>query len=137
MNLHSIFLYIATVTIWGSTWIAITFQLGSVDPIASVIYRMLIASALLFLLCKLKGISLQLSIKNHQFIALQGLCLFGINYWAIYHAELYLPSGIIAVIFSLIVFFNIINARLFLNYPFSFNIIIAVSYTHLTLPTKA
>ena len=53
MNLHSIFLYIATVTIWGSTWIAITFQLGSVDPIASVIYRMVIASALLFLLCKM------------------------------------------------------------------------------------
>ena len=124
MNLHIIFLYIATVTIWGSTWIAITFQLGSVDPIVSVIYRMVIASALLFLLCKMRGISLQLSIKNHQFIALQGLCLFGINYWAIYHAELYLPSGIIAVIFSLIVFFNIINARLFLNYPFSINIIV-------------
>ena len=124
MNAHSIFLYIATVIIWGSTWIAITYQLGTVDPIASVIYRMLIASALLFLLCKIRGISLQLSYKNHQFIALQGLCLFGLNYWAIYHAELYLPSGIIAVIFSLIVFFNIINARLFLNYPFSINSIL-------------
>lgn len=124
MNAHSLFLYISTVTIWGSTWIAITYQLGEVDPIASVIYRMVMASALLFLLCKFRGISLQLNFKNHQFVALQGLCLFGLNYWAIYHAELYLPSGIIAVIFSLIVFFNIINARIFLGYPFSINIII-------------
>jgi drug/metabolite transporter (DMT)-like permease len=124
MNAHSLFLYISTVTIWGSTWIAITYQLGAVDPIASVIYRMVMASVLLFLLCKFRGISLQLNFKNHQFVALQGLCLFGLNYWAIYHAELYLPSGIIAVIFSLIVFFNIINARIFLGYPFSINIII-------------
>lgn len=124
MNAHSLFLYISTVSIWGSTWIAITYQLGTVDPIASVIYRMAISSVLLFVLCKLRGISLHLNGKNHQFVALQGLCLFGLNYWAIYHAELYLPSGIIAVIFSLIVFFNIINARIFLHYPFSINIII-------------
>ena len=104
MNATSAFLYVSTVLIWGSTWIAITFQLGAVDPLASVIYRMSLASGLLFALCKLRGIPLRLSANDHRFVALQGVCLFGLNYWAIYHSELYLPSGIIAIIFSLIVF---------------------------------
>ncbi len=124
MNSYSIFLYVSTVLIWGSTWIAITFQLGTVDPLASVIYRMAIASALLFALCKLRSLPLGLNANNHKFIAFQGICLFGINYWAIYHSELYLPSGIIAVIFSLIVFFNIINGRIFLNRPITINSVV-------------
>ncbi|MBT5388188.1 MAG: DMT family transporter [Porticoccaceae bacterium] len=124
MNSYSVFLYISTVLIWGSTWIAITFQLGTVDPLASVIYRMGIASALLFALCKLRSLSLALTADNHKFIAFQGICLFGLNYWAIYHSELYLPSGIIAVIFSLIVFFNIINGRIFLKRPITINSVI-------------
>ena len=124
MNATSAFLYISTVLIWGSTWIAITFQLGVVDPLASVIYRMALASVLLFALCKLRRIPLQLGPRDHRFVALQGICLFGLNYWAIYHSELYLPSGIIAIIFSLIVFFNIINGRLFLQRPIALNSVI-------------
>ncbi|MDB2481490.1 DMT family transporter [Porticoccaceae bacterium] len=124
MNATSAFLYASTVLIWGSTWIAITFQLGSVDPLASVIYRMALACALLFALCKVRGISLQLSAKDHRFVALQGLCLFGLNFWAIYHSELYLPSGIIAIIFSLIVFFNIVNGRIFLKRPIAINSVV-------------
>ncbi|MDG1165115.1 MAG: DMT family transporter [Porticoccaceae bacterium] len=124
MNTTSAFLYVSTVLIWGSTWIAITFQLGTVDPLASVIYRMALASVLLFGLCKIRKIPLGLSAKDHRFIALQGVCLFGLNYWAIYHSELYLPSGIIAIIFSLIVFFNIINGRIFLSRPIDINSVI-------------
>ncbi len=117
MNQTSVFLYASTVLIWGSTWIAITFQLGEVDPLVSVIYRMALASAILFIWCKLRGIPLALKSGNHRFLIAQGVCLFGINYWMIYWSETYLPSGIIAVLFSLIVFFNIINARIFLQRP--------------------
>lgn len=117
MNQTSVFLYASTVLIWGSTWIAITFQLGEVDPLVSVIYRMALASLILFIWCKLRGIPLALQLGNHRFLAAQGVCLFGINYWMIYWSETYLPSGIIAVLFSLIVFFNIINARIFLQRP--------------------
>jgi len=117
LNQTSVFLYASTVLIWGSTWIAITFQLGEVDPLVSVIYRMALASVILFIWCKLRGIPLALQLGNHRFLAAQGVCLFGINYWMIYWSETYLPSGIIAVLFSLIVFFNIINARIFLQRP--------------------
>lgn len=115
MNQTSLFLYASTVLIWGSTWIAITFQLGEVDPLISVIYRMALASAILFGWCKWRGIQLALKPGNHRFMVAQGVSLFGINYWMIYWSETFLPSGIIAVLFSLIVFFNIINARIFLK----------------------
>jgi len=115
VNQTSLFLYASTVLIWGSTWIAITFQLGEVDPLISVIYRMALASALLFGWCKWRGIPLALKPGNHRFMVAQGVSLFGINYWMIYWSETFLPSGIIAVLFSLIVFFNIINARIFLK----------------------
>ena len=117
MNQTGIILYATTVLIWGSTWIAITFQLGEVDPLISVIYRMAMASVLLFVWCRLRGITLRLKSNDHIFMMAQGACLFGLNYWMIYWSETYLPSGIIAVLFSLIVFFNIINARIFLRRP--------------------
>ncbi|MBT3672489.1 MAG: DMT family transporter [Porticoccaceae bacterium] len=122
MSLYIVFLYISTVLIWGSTWLAITYQLGSVDPIISVIYRMLLSSVLLSILCHIRSISLRVSFQNHTFLMAQGVSLFGLNYWIIYMAESYLASGIIAVIFSLIVLFNIINSRIFLKRPINTNI---------------
>ncbi len=124
MNQTSYFLYASTVLIWGSTWIAITFQLGEVDPLVSVIYRMALASLILFAWCKFRGIPLALKTGNHRFLVAQGVSLFGINYWMIYWSETYLPSGIIAVLFSLIVFFNIINARIFLQRPTNFKTVL-------------
>ena len=124
MSFYVGFLYISTVLIWGSTWLAITYQLGSVDPIISVIYRMLLSSVLLFIVCHYRGISLRVSSRNHTFLMAQGVSLFGLNYWIIYMAETYLASGIIAAIFSLIVLFNIINSRIFLKRPTSVYIVL-------------
>lgn len=106
-------LYLVTLLIWGSTWIAIKFQLGHVDPMISVIYRFGLASALLFGVCKAFRLSLKFSLHNHFFMALLGVSLFSINYWLIYEAEVYLTSGITAVVFSSLVFFNIANNALF------------------------
>ncbi len=110
-------LYVLTTLIWGSTWLAIKFQLGDVEPLVSVIYRFGLACLLLFAWCRLRSISLTLSLREHGFMVLQGSCLFGFNYWLIYNAERYLTSGVVAVVFSFIVFFNVLNARLFLAMP--------------------
>jgi drug/metabolite transporter (DMT)-like permease len=117
MNALNSGLYLATILIWGSTWLAITYQLGEVDPLVSVIYRMALASGLLFIWCRLRQIPLRLNLRDHRFMAAQGCFLFGLNYWTIYWSEVYLPSGLVAVIFSLLVFFNIINGRIFLKHP--------------------
>jgi len=111
----NITLYIITVVVWGSTWIAIKYQLGSVDPMVSVIYRFGLAAALLMLFCYLKGLNLKFSAKEHLFMALLGILLFSINYWLVYIAELYLTSGLVAVLFSSIVFMNIANGSIFLG----------------------
>ena len=70
---------------------------------------------MLFIWCLIRKIPLKVNLVNHAFFLAQGGLLFGLNFWTIYLAEVYLTSGIVAVIFSLLVFFNIINGRIFLN----------------------
>ena len=115
--MKQMFLYITTILIWGSTWIAIKFQLGSVDPMISIIYRFGTAAILLFGFCKIKGLSLKFSVQEHLFMALLGGFLFSVNYWLVYIAEIYLTSGIAAVTFSSLVFFNIANNAFFRHVP--------------------
>jgi drug/metabolite transporter (DMT)-like permease len=115
--MKNIALYIITILVWGSTFLAIKYQLGSVDPMVSVVYRFGLASILLMVFCRLKGLTLRFSVKDHSFMALLGVLLFSVNYWLVYVAELYLTSGLVAVLFSAIVFLNIANGAIFLNAP--------------------
>lgn len=69
--------YVATVLIWGSTWINIKLQLGSVAPVVSVMYRFGLASCILLVWCKVSGLNLRFSLKEHGFMALLGMLLFG------------------------------------------------------------
>lgn len=108
-------LFIIPSLIWGSTWYAIKFQLGTVNPLLSVSYRFFLAGLLLFAICKLFKLNLKFSGKQHFFIFLQGITLFGLNYWMVYSAELILTSGLVAIIFSLVIFLNIINSAVFLK----------------------
>ncbi|WP_319522291.1 EamA family transporter [uncultured Desulfosarcina sp.] len=123
MPTRNLFLYTLTVFIWGSTWLGIKFQLGHVDPLVSVVYRFCLATALLFAWCGLRGLKMRFTLRDHLFIALQGACLFGVNYWLVYLAEVHLTSGIVAVVFSTIVFWNILNGRIFLSAPIRGNVV--------------
>jgi len=121
--LKNFILFSASAIIWGSTWLAIKFQLGLVDPIISVSYRFILASFILLLFCRISGLNLKYNVKEHLFIALQGFFLFGINYWLVYLAEVHLPSGLVAVIFSMIIFFNIFNGAIFIGSPIRVRVI--------------
>lgn len=109
--------YLVTVLIWGSTWLGITFQLGVVDPQLSVAYRFILAAVLLLAYCAWRGRSLKFDSGAHRFILLQGLLLFGFNYWLIYLSTQYLTSGLIAVLFSSVIAMNIANGRWWLGSP--------------------
>lgn len=109
--------YLLTVLIWGSTWIGIKLQLGSVDPMVSVAYRFGLAALLLVLYCVLRKLPMSFSKQQHGAMFLQGLLLFGFNYLFFYIAELHMTSGLAAVIFSTILLMNIINGALFLGQP--------------------
>ena len=108
-------LYAISVLIWGTTWYGITLQIGDVPLELSVAYRFTLASLILFIYCRIRGVRLRFSVKDHLYIAFQGTLLFSIAYILQYYAAQYLTSGIMAVIFSTFVAMNIINESLFLH----------------------
>jgi len=113
--MHSTSLYLATILIWGSTWFAIKFQLGVVEPETSLIYRFALAAVILLLYCLLSKRNLRFSASQHLFMALQGLFLFSTNYLIFYWATGLLTSGIVALLFSTVILMNIVNGSLFLK----------------------
>ena len=112
---QNILLYAVTILIWGSSWLAIKFQLGSVDPMASVAYRFLLASAISLIFCFFSGRLKIFSPLDHFFMFLQGSLLFALNYWLFYLSELTLTSGLAAVIFCTVVIMNMLNGIIFLQ----------------------
>lgn len=125
MTKRQIILFAIPALIWGSTWYVIKFQLGLTDPLLSVAYRFLLAGILLILFCVVTGKKLTFSLHEHFLILLLGLSLFGFNYWFVYQAETILTSGVVAVIFSLIIVFNIIFNALLLKGTIKRDVIIA------------
>jgi drug/metabolite transporter (DMT)-like permease len=118
-------LFVIATAIWGSTWLAIKFQLDSVPPDVSVAYRFALASLLLCAWCALTRRSLRFDLRAHAFIALQGVLLFGFNYVAVYWAEIHATSGLVAVLFSTIVFMNPIGARWLFGTPLAVRTLVA------------
>jgi drug/metabolite transporter (DMT)-like permease len=118
-------LYGLVVLIWGTTWYAIKFQLGVVAPEISLVYRFSIAAICLFVYARFVGSPMRLSWREHRFIALQGATLFCLNYWLTYLSTQYLTSGLVAVIFTAIIFFNLVNSRLIFRTPIDRRVLIA------------
>lgn len=123
-NRNMTLLYLATIMIWGTTWLPIKLSLGTVAPEVSVIYRLLIASAILFAWCAYSKSNLKFDLKTHLLIGLFGLCLYAIDLTLLYMGSAYLTSGLVAIIFSTIVFFNIVNKRVFFNEPIELSAVI-------------
>ena len=115
MNTTALFLVPAL--IWGSTWHAITWQLGTVAPEVSVVYRFAVASLLLALGCVATGRSLVFSLRDHGFLAGLGLLMICVNYNLIYWAERTVVSGLVAVVYSTIVFMTPIGMRIAFGVP--------------------
>ncbi len=106
-------LFVACVAIWGSTWLAIKYQLGKVAPEASVAYRYLVASTILFVFCVVRGHPLRFTLRQHCWIFLFGAITFCVSYIFVYHAEIYLVSGLVAVGYSASPLLNAVGARVF------------------------
>lgn len=101
--------------IWGTTWYAITLQLGVVDPSASVAYRFAIAAACLFLFCWLRKEPIALTKPQHIAVFGQGLLTFSIQYSMVYEAEQHIASAVVAVIFAGLAFANLVLFRVLLG----------------------
>ncbi|MDV7143779.1 DMT family transporter [Tropicimonas sp. TH_r6] len=106
-------LFAMTVLIWGTTWIAITLQVGPVPVLVSVFYRFAAAGGVFLLGLALSGRLILPDRRHRPWILAQALCLFSLNFICFYAAAAYIPSGLLSVVFSLATLFNAFNARLF------------------------
>lgn len=126
-------LFILNTLIWGTTWLAIKYQIEVVSPIWSVVYRFGLASLLLLFFCILTRRKLGYSKAAHGIMALQGLFLFCLNYLLYYIGTSYLISGLVALIGACTIFFNIINSYLFFKMPVMIRVVIGASIGFLGL----
>ena len=105
-------LYALTVAIWGTTWIALKLQLGSVPIPWSIAYRFALAAVVLFAWLALRG-KLRLPRREVRWlVAAQGLCLFCVNFICFLNASRTIASGLVAVVFSTATLWNALGARL-------------------------
>jgi drug/metabolite transporter (DMT)-like permease len=99
--------------IWGTTWYAIKFQYGPVPPEVSVAYRFFLAALILLGWCLARGVDLRFGAVRHLTFAVQGALQFCLNYLFVYLAEEHLTSGLVALLFGLLMPFNLVGARIF------------------------
>ncbi|MGS0754078.1 DMT family transporter [Roseateles sp. GG27B] len=100
--------------IWASTWHVILYQLDSTVPVLnSVAWRFALAAVMLLAIARWRGESLSLPWSAHGLMLATGIVQYSGNYWSVYEAERHIPSGLVAVLFSLMVFGNALSGRVF------------------------
>ena len=105
--------------IWGSTWIVIKDQLAVVPPSWSVTYRFALAGLVMLAVAAWTRVPLRLGREGQIFAALFGLAQFGFNFNFVYRSEIYVTSGLVAVVFALLFLPNAILSRIFLGHRVS------------------
>jgi drug/metabolite transporter (DMT)-like permease len=106
-------LYAAVVFAWGFSWIALHYQVGDVPPEVSVMWRFVLAAPVMLVIALFRGDRMRYSLAEHARFLVLGLTLFCINFTLFYYGGQHLPSGLLAVIFSLASVLNIVIGALF------------------------
>ena len=119
----NITLYLLTVLIWGTTWIALKLQLGVVAIPVSIIYRFGLAALVLFVMLLLSRRLQVMDRRGHLICLAQGLCLFCVNFMCFLYASQWIPSGLVAVVFSTATLWNALSARVFFGQQIARNVL--------------
>ena len=86
-------LYAASVLIWGLSWIAMHYQVGTVAPEVSIVWRFAIAAPLMFTLAALRGESLRYRLADHRYFVALGAAIFSTNFILFYYAAQHVDVG--------------------------------------------
>ncbi|HUQ12752.1 MAG TPA: EamA family transporter [Novosphingobium sp.] len=105
--------------IWGSTWLVIRDQVGSVPPGWSVVWRFVLAGGAMFALAAIRRDSLRPTRAMWPLIVAMGVFQFVANFQFVYAAERHLTSGIVAVMFAFLMVPNALLGRIFVDQPVS------------------
>lgn len=101
--------------IWGSTWFVIRDQLSVVPSSWSVTYRFSVAAIGMFILALIMRQPLRIDREFLGWAAFLGLVQFSLNFNFVYLAEHHITSGLVAVIFALLIIPNAILGKLWLG----------------------
>lgn len=107
--------FMLTGTIWGSTWFVITGQIDGVPAAWGVFYRFMLATPALFAVAVLMKNRLRLTRPEHLLALAVGIAQFSGNFLFVYNAERFITSGIVAVMFALLMVPNAVFARIFIG----------------------
>ena len=113
--------------IWGSTWLVIRGQLGVVPASWSVTYRFLVAGVVMCSYALIRRESLRLDARGLRFAAVLGLAQFCLNFNFVYRAEMHITSGLVAVVFALMLLPNAVFGRIFLGQQLGRQLIIGMA----------
>ena len=123
MQFKNLFLFVVCSLIWGTTWIVIKFQIDTTTAINSVFYRFLFAAILMFLFnFFVTKKNLKYPLKNHIYFALLGFFNFSLNYILTYTAEEKINSGLVAITFTSLIYFNMVGLTIWFKRPVSKNV---------------
>jgi drug/metabolite transporter (DMT)-like permease len=107
--------FIVFTAVWGSTWIVIRDQIGTVPPQWSVAYRFTLAAVAMALVAKWKGQSLKMDRGGLIAALVLGISQFSVNFNSVYMAERFITSGVVATVFALLLIPNSLLAWAFLG----------------------
>lgn len=107
--------FVIVTLIWGSTWLVIRDQLGLVPPAWSVTYRFAIATVGMFAYALATRTPLRLTWREQGLALAVGVAQFVLNFNFVYRAEHYVTSGLVAVVFSLLIVPNALLGRIVLG----------------------
>lgn len=124
LKTKDLLLFILCSFIWGTTWFIIRFQIDGTSPIVGVFYRFVLATLIMFALnLFLIKKNLRYPLHNHLFFILQGIFNFSINYILTYMAETKISSGMVAITFTSLIYFNMLGLKIWYKKPISKNLI--------------
>lgn len=93
-------LFVVAILVWGTTWHAILYQLAYTTPEVGVMLRFGLAGLGLLLFCAWRGHRWRMTPGEHGRLAFQGVFMYSVSYFCVYHAERHVPSGLVAVGYS-------------------------------------
>jgi drug/metabolite transporter (DMT)-like permease len=101
--------------IWGSTWLVIRDQISVVPSTWSVCYRFTVAAIGMFILARVMKLPLRIDNYGQRWALLLGALQFALNFNFVYAAEHHITSGLVAVLFALLIMPNAILGRWWLG----------------------
>lgn len=112
-------LFALAVLVWGTTWHAIIYQIAETPVVWGVALRFALAGAFCAVVAAWRGERLWIGYRGLALATFQGLFMYSLSYLCVYEAEHHVPSGLVAIGYSLSPILNGVASHLIWKTPLS------------------